>query len=207
MARRVELTKTSKLHKTVEGHNLEPQLLFTLTPDWIEMFRKWKEVELVCARCGIVYNDIENIGAWRCKQHASTFNWESKGKFHKIFTWDCCGSKEYKNISSIPSACVRCDHRPVDVNYTTPINDVVIPSVLVQYLINFTPESLVQGEDLIDYEATTGVAWDLDTYTIIRRFDSREESARLTLGETAVSKIFMNGVWREQKDLSWYGLK
>jgi len=78
----------------------------------------WKEIPLYC-RNGHYYRQIDNLGQWKCKQHATDFNPRSN-------QWPCCGKPRH-NIG-----CVPADHNTKDFRYTTDHNVYGMPAQLYQ---------------------------------------------------------------------------
>lgn len=204
--RTVVIKTKGRLTKINEDSQLAPQLLFTLPPEWIDIFKKWNDVELICSRCGLPYNDIENIGSWTCRQHALEYNGDSPGKFYGPYRWDCCGKEQYKVEFGIPNGCVRCDHRPTDINYTRYLTDVVVPRSLLPYLQKFKNESRLEGDEWIEYQAYSQIPWDWDKWAVIRRYDHTETLRRSLYGKTAIGKTLFKGEWVDTRDMSWYGV-
>lgn len=203
--RKIEIKKSGKFFKHTDSRELEPSLLFTLDPEWREMFSKWREIELSCERCGIFYNDIENIGAWKCKQHALPYNRNRKGNFFDKGHWDCCGEREPGREYGIPNGCVPCDHRPIDVKYEKILNDVAIPNPLISYLIGFKQEAISKEDDAMEFFEARNRFFDPDFWTIVHRFDVDADRIRKLYGKSNEDKFEIGNTWRFKRDISFYG--
>lgn len=87
-------------------------LSFTTTEMDEEMLKQWNG-RRQCKRCSVFYSEKDNIGQWRCSQHAGFFNPTCKGS--KAV---CCGKvfRGFENtVSATPWGCVRADHTILDI--------------------------------------------------------------------------------------------
>lgn len=65
----------------------------------------WATQQRWCCN-GHYYYEIENVGSWRCRQHALEYDQKEK-------LWPCCGASSAEN-----HGCVDADHRPFKVPLT-----------------------------------------------------------------------------------------
>jgi predicted nucleic acid-binding Zn-ribbon protein len=203
--RTVQITKKG-LPSKKSGIRLDDQLFFTLEKRWKDLFKKWLDVQHKCVRCGTIYNEIENIGSWECKQHVLSWNAHCRGSFYGAHSWDCCGDTFPSNLTDHPRGCVPCDHNTLDFPYQAPEHDVVLPTVLLQYLITggTSQEAILADNDLKDYVADTGpLPPDL---SVVRRFKWLEYRSRKERGTSAEGVTRAFGHWMNKKDLGWYGI-
>jgi hypothetical protein len=70
---------------------------------WDKEIRSWFSGPLRCQRCGIMFNESQNIGRWECVQHAIFFKPDVNTK------WPCCGGL-VRPFNKIGDGCVRADH-------------------------------------------------------------------------------------------------
>lgn len=204
--RKIPIRKLGPPQKDLQQNVLEVDLQFSLGREWLDLFRKWNEVVLQCARCNKIYNDIENIGAWNCRQHARDHNGSSSGRFYGPYRWDCCGQIYNENPRNYVSGCIPCDHRPKNENYISPVNDLIIPIVFVPQLRNFNEKSILRGTELEEFKYQSGKSLDPQTWAVISRFSHLEHSSRFERGTDSSGDQKMAGGWRSRKDMSFYGL-
>lgn len=142
-----------------------------LGPQWANLARSFVEDELCCVRCGTVFHEAENIGAWRCAQHAS-FALPPVGD-----AWPCC-DKQRRAIGGNGSGsrpwsdgCVAADHTTLHARFTE-LHDVPMPYAVMNLLTRARNDALVEDEGAAtcgqDDAAVLGVP-------VFRRYDWRAE--------------------------------
>lgn len=82
------------------------QKLRELEPQWLYVLEKWQRHLIHCVN-NHDYYEIENVGTWKCRQHAMKYDELKK-------EWPCCHQPSYNE------GCVKADHRP----YIEPYRDV-----------------------------------------------------------------------------------
>jgi hypothetical protein len=92
------------------------------TPYWEETVRLWREVPLKCKN-GHWYKEINNLGQWRCTQHACQDYDYSKGE------WPCCRKTGVTEAGCIP-ADHNCTRWPFTAAHTLGVADAIDPGVL-----------------------------------------------------------------------------
>lgn len=185
---------------------LPVDIYMKLSTPYRDIFEIWNTRALMCERCYVKYNDIENIGAWKCKQHAGEWNGDSNGDRYGRFQWDCCGSKYYENPSGIMNhGCIPCDHRPMAINYISYETDVLLPTMLVPYLVGVRKEAILDNLEIEYYMAYTDKRVPID-YTVIRRFNWLEEKSLLERKETSIGQTLIFDTWVPKSNASFLGL-
>lgn len=89
-------------------------LSFTTNEMDDELVKQWTG-RRQCIRCSVFYKEKDNIGQWRCSQHAGFLNPKYKG-----YTTFCCKTvfRGFGNtVSATPWGCVRADHTILDIPY------------------------------------------------------------------------------------------
>lgn len=113
--------------------------------EWNARIARWRELpKIKCSVCGIPFREIENLGAWQCRQ--------------------------YKVFNYVTNKWVRI---PGDHNgpYTVNDNVVVTPSAM-QWLLSVKPESKVFTETVIPPRSNGGNAlYNVYENVVIQRFD------------------------------------
>lgn len=203
-AKFIKITKTSVLNETPISLPFEIEL--QIGKQWLQLLKDWSSLDQMCGRCGQHYKEIENIGSWRCKQHAREWNSFTNGTFYGANAWDCCGSKFHENNSEYARACVPSDHNRLDFGYEKPENDVVIPRVFLKYLVHMRPEALLDEERLADYMAITNEILPSE-YVVVRRYNENEQMSREARGQSAVGQTKVNGTWIEKRHFSRFGIQ
>lgn len=105
---------------------------------------RWLHTDRTCARCGVKYVAIDNVGSWRCRQ----FIYDRKA--------DCYTS-------------IRADHSHIPHVTYSDIDDIVIPASMFAYMRGrFLPDAIV-GE-VVQTKKTDGT---ISPYPAIRirRYD------------------------------------
>lgn len=192
------------------SHNvkLPIDIYMQLSDDYRKIFEIWTTRALLCERCYRKYNDIENIGAWKCRQHAGEWNGDQRGDRYGPYQWDCCGSTYFENPSGVDvslSGCVPCDHRPTNTPYVAYETDVRLPKILVPFLVGVRRESVLNDVDIEYYMSYTGNRVPQD-YTVIRRFNWWEHKSIMERKETSVGETFVFGTWVPKAATSFLGL-
>lgn len=154
--------------ETIEGIPVGAQL----GADWDQVIARWATEDRVCVRCGLLYKEIENLGTWRCSQHA----WpEPQGP-----RWTCCGQVVRVTPSPVVKACVRADHcdLPGCREWTTE-HDRFLPNELIPTLGAYVFASSVT-DGTIHWEAqgfpgeTQDQLLERSKHTVLRRYDWRK---------------------------------
>jgi len=196
-------------------------VFFRLDRKTIDALQKWNTIELECARCNQTYYECNNIGRWKCSQHAREWNASRGGDFYEVGRWDCCGSNYRKPLKGDAKwGCVRSDHTPIDAPYLV-ADDILLPKDLIRF-VKPGPFSVVDLEkaDLYDtlikrpdklhmeVEDDRGVVvgYSEEDYVVIRRYDWKEEAERKLRGESQIRCVFVGGCKIEEKYLSPYGV-
>lgn len=122
-------------------------IYFSVDPEWEAILSYWKREQLTCFRCKYYFYEIDNLGAWKCAQHAVVQ--PGRGGI-----WSCC------NKGSLERGCVRADHTtlviPFDENH-----DIKIPSLLKDVVEIYNKSKVEETSDEMEFQSTITV----------RRFD------------------------------------
>ena len=128
---------------------------FIADREWIEEINRWKSKELTCYKCGTFFYEIDNIGQWKCRQHASITPQNGE--------WSCC--KKILGTGHVSSdGCVPSDHTTLLIPYTE-IHNLPIPISLVQQL-NILEKSVVLHQDPTNTDGDYGF-----NQVVVRRYD------------------------------------
>lgn len=142
---------------------------------WTSVLERWREQWLLCVRCGIGYVELDNIGRWRCKQHACPMN-------ARTGVWPCCGAR--RTVDSYrwcTTGCVRADHiQPQRIAYTL-AHTQVLPG-RVKDLVAHRPEAVVAAEMVGEEE--DGV------HVYVTRFDYEATDERVRAYEKRKRKAY-----------------
>ncbi len=163
----------------------EESAYLLLDEDWNNIIHKWNQEELKCTRCKMLFKEIENIGLWKCSQHASEY---LSGRTSQKQYWSCCnriylGNNSLKNIG-----CIKADHTTLKIPFNED-HDMPIPIALSEFM-NLNGKSVVFKE-FEDISSIQGKEELYDTIQI-RRFDWKdaEKKGRLDLKPFSVSHVF-----------------
>lgn len=135
---------------------------------WTPQIEKWKTVKLECARCGLSFYEINNIGSLACWQHPY-YPAPNVGEL-----WPCCGMNAIAGKTGRRTGCVRADHTtlhvPFDETHNVPIPKVIADRVLKR---RFDKRVIVRPDSLSNTEeyASADERIEADSYVTIRRYD------------------------------------
>jgi len=208
-----------------KGTFLPEEVVFRLSKDQISTIYNWQSIELTCARCGLTYYEINNIGQWKCSQHARGWNDYMGGNFYGPFQWDCCGVQMSKfPHGDTKAGCVAADHSPLDIPYSRGEDDMQLPKDLLG-LIKVKPESIVPlgdakntdiYEDLIDRPDSLSVevtdengeviSVEREEFVVVRRFDWNEDIERKSTARTMSNHTYVKGIRIPNRFISSYGI-
>lgn len=108
---------------------------------WEDVISRWTEEKLKCTKCGNFFYEINNIGAWKCSQHAHERHTNASTR------WPCC-DKIYRGVPGMASlGCVRADHTTLEVNFTEE-HDISIPITLKNYITVYG-QSVIENNDAL----------------------------------------------------------
>ena len=116
---------------------------------------------MTCYRCGAYFYEIENIGQWKCNQHASVV--PTGGEY-----WHCCGKVVGTGHVS-DDGCVPSDHTTLSIPYSE-VHNVPIPISIIQQL-DVPLISTVLHDDVSNTDGDYGFQ-----QVVVRRYD-RESAA------------------------------
>jgi len=111
---------------------------------WQRLLRQWSTEDKVCASCGTVYREAENVGRWQCYQHVASLDRHGVGSGPSTSEygiaghsgperWLCCGKpvrgkRDRFDRSPLPDGCVECDHTTQVVPWSK-LEDTALPKV------------------------------------------------------------------------------
>lgn len=85
----------------------------SLESKWKTELLRLKKLKGRCTRCLADFYEIDNIGQWKCKQHAY------RGEPLPISSrWPCCGAIVGRSRNSNENGCIRCDHTATVFTWT-----------------------------------------------------------------------------------------
>ena len=140
-----------------------------VSPYWAEKIKSYKRDVYVCYNCKLKYTESENIGKWKCHQHA-TF-----ASINEKVIWPCCG-RTIKSINN--NGCVKSDHTTLTVPYGEYDNLPIPISIAPQLKINNKLPSVVEVNSPDNYEFYTtreDIADATENYIQIRRYDLKQQ--------------------------------
>jgi hypothetical protein len=121
-------------------------IFFSIDPEWEALLSLWEREQLTCKKCGFFFYEIENIGSWKCYQHAVS---SPRGGI-----WPCCGK------SFFDRGCIRADHTTLPISFSEN-HDLKIPSPLKDAVGIFEKSKVEETSDEMEFQSTIKV----------RRFD------------------------------------
>lgn len=124
---------------------------------WDRELTDWENLNLKCARCGVPFREIDNIGQWKCSQHCSV-SVPTVGE-----VWSCCG-RPVKAWIRPNEGCVKADHSPNTAPFSNE-DDIPLPKIIAQYA-NPKKQAIVPSDspdNIVGNNSTDQV--------IIRRYD------------------------------------
>lgn len=159
-----------------------------LDPAWKTERLKMLINKYICVRCGNDFRDIDNIGSWKCTQHAyaNLLNGELIPGQH---LWPCCG-KPVKVDRLTDIGCVPCDHTIKKMPWED-MDDINIPQAIVSTdFVSINPKAMIDEKKFKEsrekflyfyasgsarIQATNGdsseISTDQNIYYYFRRFD------------------------------------
>lgn len=112
--------------------------------------------ERVCARCDKFYTQQENLGAWKCHYHPGVpIGWNHSGRY------TCCDKSMFINEKNPDRptdffhGCKRCDHTMGTYSQTRNIPNFELPKMLLSFIKNSRPESIVREYYIDPRDITT----------------------------------------------------
>ena len=200
---------------------------YTLVVQWEMTYLLLKETEQ-CLRCGRMFVGLENIGAWKCRQHAFK---GTTGTGNPILDlkagdlWPCCGAL-VKADSFNNGGCVPADHTILRNGYAWEFHeDFYVPKFVFDELKGVRPDAVISSHQYqLDQEYGKQLYTEshmdnpiaphhprnirrpkaparLDhEYRYIRRFDFREHARRsLVVPSPFMSDLNLILDWRRNK--------
>jgi len=135
------------------------------TPPDRDMQAQTLRTDRKCCVCGVIFQEMRNIGAWRCYQHPGTI---------RDGVWTCCNLsagnvsdvQKFYSIgrSNAEKGCVRCDHRVTFAPYNEETGLIKLSKKWYHFM---------QDERLTTSEALVEV---LQENVILRRYDIHTEN-------------------------------
>jgi hypothetical protein len=200
----IVIRNKAKLGVHIKDTSLPQDLYFRLSSSWKDWYESIAKEYITCGRCGIYYREIENIGAWKCKQHALEWNRFASGEFRERGRYDCCGSIFIEDLSEFPKGCVPADHAPLNTVHESPREEVVFPQILLPYMIDIKREAILDGPELNEFLALNPHI--PNDCTVVRRFSTKEHLSRINRGKGAEEEDMIDGNFMRKKDTSWFGI-
>lgn len=160
---------------------------------WQQILEDWSERLRTCYRCGDLYYEAENVGRWRCFQHAARLDpgtvssgtgtqtqrvWAGvvdEESPQVVQTWRCCGAPLHGKASQDRNGCIPCDHNDRPAPWSR-LEDTPLPKGLVADAISPDPESILGPGDSLLHLKVVGQQ-DRKRYTVVRRYDWRRAEA------------------------------
>lgn len=160
--------------------------LDALGAQWGALARSYERDAMVCTRCGTLFREVDNLGAWLCAQHAAFGVPPPLGD-----PWPCCGRRHRTVGGGGNSAtgawadgCCAADHTTLGGRFTEE-HDTPVPSAVMRRLAGVQQRALVQDDAgvLADVAACGGDGKPpvVGGVAVVRRYDWRKE-ARLRQG-------------------------
>lgn len=106
-----------------------------MTDDWKDVWTLWQSRRLWCINDAHEYTEEQNLGQWRCWQHAGVW---SEGR------WTCCGRTYARD-----NGCVAADHRPFAARYT---DHQTVHNVPIYILKKLGPRPGISKQSIVRYD-------------------------------------------------------
>ena len=136
----------------------------SVDPEWNRILERWMRTKLRCARCGVDFFEIKNLGRWQCFQHASFVVDHGTGK------WPCCGRVRRNSHMLHSVGCVRADHTTLPIPFNEG-HDMPLPKAAVR-LIQPHKEAIVPLSESCPEESASTDPEDYYATVVVRRFDA-----------------------------------
>lgn len=161
-----------EIEYTKETEELD-DLFANVRGKWQSIIELWRRNPLQCAVDDHFFYEFENIGQWKCAQHACSV--EPPDDEHAEEYYPCCGQE-----GILAAGCVPADHRLHYAPYVQGASEVEMPSTVYMLMTKALGEPKMQHAK--------------HNMVIVERFDRKEAHRRAVRAEMAARKT-LAGSW------------